>query len=118
MKIHITGNFYIYAKKKEFILKEEYEGKTKSGQPRKGERFVGSYNSISTAVHRCLELSVLNGAQAVELWKYAKLVEESNKAAAQAIQKEIAMILKERELGINEDRMICKKCGKVKIVER
>ena len=96
MKIHITGNLYISAKPKGFILKEEYEGKTKSGQPRKGERFVGNYKTISAAVHKCLELSVLNGAQAVELWEYAKMVEESNKAAEQAIQKELSTILNDK----------------------
>ena len=89
MKIHITGNLYISAEPKGFILKEEYEGKTRSGQPRKGERFVGSYKSISAAVHKCLELSVLNGAQAVELWEYAKMVEESNCRAIYEFEKRI-----------------------------
>lgn len=73
-----------------------------NGQPRKGERFVGSYKSISAAVYKCLELSVLNGAQAVELWEYAKMVEESNKAAAQAIQKELIAIMNDK------GEMICR----------
>lgn len=87
MRIHITGNYYIDAKPKGFILKEEYEGRTKSGEPRTGERFIGSYNNISAAVHRCLQLNVLNGAQAVELWEYAKMVEESNKTLAESLGK-------------------------------
>ena len=89
MRIHITGNYYINAGPKGFILKEEYEGRTKSGEPRTGERFIGSYNNISAAVYRCLQLNVLNGAQAVELWEYAKKIEESNEKAAQAIEKRI-----------------------------
>ena len=93
MRIHITGNYYINAGPKGFILKEEYEGRTKSGEPRTGERFIGSYNNISAAVHRCLQLNVINGAQAVELWEYAKMVEESNKAAVQAIKKELSAIM-------------------------
>jgi hypothetical protein len=89
MRIHITCNYYINAGPKGFILKEEYKGRTKAGEPRKGERFIGSYNNISAAVHRCLQLNVLNGAQAVELWEYAKMVEESNKVAVNSIKKEI-----------------------------
>ena len=58
--------------------------------------FIGSYKSVSAAVHKCLELSVLNGAQAVELWEYAKMVEESNKAAVQAIQKELSAIMHDK----------------------
>jgi hypothetical protein len=70
-------------------LKEEYEGRTKEGEPRKGERKHGFYTNIASAVKRCLELNVLNGAQAVELWEYAKMVEESNKVAVNSIKKEI-----------------------------
>lgn len=93
MRIHITGNYYIDAKPKGFILKEEYEGRTKSGEPRTGERFIGSYNNISAAVYRCLQLNVLNGAQAVELWEYAKKIEESNKVAVNSVKKEIEILM-------------------------
>lgn len=89
MKIHIIGNFFVDAGPKNFILIEEYEGKTKTGEPRKGKRFIGSYNKISAAVHECLRLNVLNGAEAVELWEYVKMVEESNKVAVNSIKKEI-----------------------------
>ena len=87
MKIHIIGNFFVNAGPKNFILIEEYEGKTKTGEPRKGKRFIGSYNKISAAVHECLHLNVLNGAEAVELWEYAKMVEESNKTLAESLGK-------------------------------
>ena len=95
MRIHVFGNFYIEASARGFILKEEYEGRTKDGLPRKGERNHGFHTSIASAVKRCLELNVLNGAKAVELWEYAKMVEESNKLAAKSVQKEIETLMKE-----------------------
>ncbi len=93
MRIHIIGDFYVDAGPKNFILKEQYVGKTKTGEPRIGERFIGSYNDISAAVYKCLQLNVLNGAKAVELWEYVKRVEESNREAVNSVKKEIEILM-------------------------
>ena len=89
MKIHVFEGFYIEATKNSYILREEYMGKTRKGEPRKGSRFIGSFSNVTQAVRRCLELNVLNGAEAVELWEYAKMVEESNCRAIYELEKRI-----------------------------
>lgn len=89
MRINLTGGFYLDANGKNYTLREEYEGKTRDGSPRVGTRTIGHYNNATAAIQKFLEVSVLNGAQAVELWEYAKMAEESNKQAINSIKKEI-----------------------------
>lgn len=100
MRIHIANDYYIEVSDKNYALIEEYEGKTKDGSPRKGRRIKGYFNTLQGAVLKCLELNTLNGAKAVELWEYAKMVEESNKNAVNALEKEIEMLLKEGMNGL------------------
>ena len=100
MRIHVVGSFYIEADGKNYTLREEYAGQTRCGEPRKGQRTHGYFRELSGAVWKCLELNTLNGAKAVELWECAKIVEESNKNAVNALEKEIEMLLKEEMNGL------------------
>ena len=98
MRIHIANDYYIEVSDKNYALIEEYEGKTKDGSPRKGRRIKGYFNTLQGAVLKCLELNTLNGAKAVELWEYAKMVEESNKTCAERLGKRIEALLEKEEL--------------------
>ena len=98
MRIHIANDYYIEVSDKNYALIEEYEGKTKDGSPRKGRRIKGYFNTLQGAVLKCLELNTLNGAKAVELWEYAKMVEESNKTCADRLGKRIEALLEKEEL--------------------
>lgn len=93
MRVHIVNSFYIDIIPKGYVLKEEYEGRTKEGRPRTGERNHGFYSDIASAVKRCLELNTMKGSEAVELWQYAKMVEESNKRAVNSLKREIELLL-------------------------
>ena len=97
MRINLACGFYLEANGKNYTLREEYQGKTRDGSPRVGIRTIGHYNNAAAAIRKFLEVSVLNGAQAVELWEYAKMVEESNKTLAESLGKCIEALFEKGE---------------------
>lgn len=97
MRINLAGGYYLEANGKNYTLREEYEGKTRDGSPRVGTRTIGHYNNATAAIQKFLEVSVLNGAQAVQIWMYAKMVEESNKTLAESLGKCIEALFEKGE---------------------
>lgn len=85
--IKLTNGYYIEIDPLNYTLRQEYVGKTKEGQEKKGIRTIGYFSNMKNAVDRFLKMNQVDELRdfSGDFKEYVKKVEEVNKTAVKAI---------------------------------
>lgn len=85
--IKLANGYYIEIDPLNYTLRQEYIGKTKEGQEKKGIRTIGYFSNMKNAVDRFLKMNQVDELRdfSGDFKEYVKKVEKVNKTATKAI---------------------------------
>lgn len=85
--IKLANGYYIEIDPLNYTLRQEYIGKTKEGQEKKGIRTIGYFSNMKNAVDRFLKMNQVDELRdfSGDFKEYVKKVDEANKTAVKAI---------------------------------